>query len=636
MPSPHILPKLHLPVSTILHGEHYDYVIRQILGQGSFGITYHADVRLKGTLGEIPVKASVAIKEFCLGEAATRDGSTLLHGSASVLTQTYLRKFRQEALNLSHLNHEGIVKVMETFEENSTAYYVMELIDGPSLEAYLNTHGPVDPAECVTLIRSVGQAISYMHSRMMLHLDLKPGNIMLRSDGTPVVIDFGLSKSFAPDGTIDTRTAIGSGTSGYCPLEQSVYTGSITDGYLPATMDVYALGATMFRMLTGERPPEASWVLNEGLAPHLLKQCGELSAIIKQAMDPIVRNRPQSINELLNKLPSLPPKALVINSSTNKSRKTSEPTEPLNVRESLLSKNAFANGLYQWDELYIETFNGNHGTGISIKLFANQKAEICFREQQTGKSFSWQLELNADSIPDSIRRFIGSKQDIFIENSTIGLTEDYSCITLSLSADKNKSPLKGIVNGLWEMRGFYDDPFIKNLTIKAFSSLTMRELTINPDETDRITISISLNKCSTGPTPVYNYNITSKQISLRQSIGFGEPLEVSYPINTNQFKDLCQKLNNAIPQFHPIPYPTTISDNEENCMRIEIGLKTPTGTRNEHCYSTLILWRTEACADFEYGETEYPFLGGNIPSDIHTLNYIIKDIFPPKLPWWRR
>lgn len=610
--------RLHLPVSTVLHGEHYDYVIQQVLGQGSFGITYRAGVRLKGSLGEIPVAANVAIKEFCVADTATRDGSTLLQGSASAMARTYMRKFRQEALNLSKLSHPGIVKVMEIFEENSTAYYVMELIDGPSLETFLNIHGPVDTAQCVTVIRDVCQAVSHMHSRNMLHLDIKPGNIVLRPDGTPVVIDFGLSKSFDSDGTVDTRTTIGSGTSGYCPLEQSVYTGAAADGSLPATMDVYALGATMFRMLAGKRPPEASWVLNEGLPSEHLELCGELAAIIEKAMDPIVRKRYQSVAELMGQLPQLPALPLNVKGSKNAGGRTSEPTEPLDKRTTNAhSPEPFADGLYQWDTLKVDTYNLDNATGIAIKLGPEGKAEVWFHNGNNTRHLA--STLKTDSIPDSVRHFIGANQRLFKSPSQIGLASQHSHITLSSSAAKDKTPLKGRVNGLWDMLKFYNDPFIKNLIQKAFNSLPKKSLSIDPAETERITIHISLTASSTGPIPVFDYDITPERILVQHSIGFGSPTEKAYSIGKAQFREFCRKLNSIVPEVHGIAYPPTTSADEENAIRIDIGSKEH---GNPHCS----LWRTEGYADFEYGEQDYPFLGGNIPTDVHTLSREIERI----------
>lgn len=617
--------RLHLPVSTVLHGEHYDYVIQQVLGQGSFGITYRAGVRLKGSLGEIPVAANVAIKEFCVADTATRDGSTLLQGSASAMARTYMRKFRQEALNLSKLSHPGIVKVMEIFEENSTAYYVMELIDGPSLETFLNIHGPVDMAECVTVIRAVCQAVSHMHSRNMLHLDIKPGNIVLRPDGTPVVIDFGLSKSFADDGTVDTRTTIGSGTSGYCPLEQSVYTGAAADGSLPATMDVYALGATMFRMLAGKRPPEASWVLNEGLPPQLLELCGELASIIEKAMDPIVRKRYQSVAELTGQLPRLPASPLNVNGvkgSKSAGGETAEPTEPLDKRTNAHTAKPFADGLYQWDELKVDTYNLDNGTGIAIKLGPGGRTEVWFHNGNNTRHLA--STLKTDSIPDSVRRFICSKQAIFKSHSRVGLANKHSTITLSSSAAKEKTPLKGLVNGLRDMQEFFNDPFINNLIQKAFKSLPKEKLSIDPAETERITMHISLTASSTGPTPVFDYDITPERILVHNSIGFGTPTKKVYSIDSAQFKEFCSKLNSIIPQLHATPFPPTTDKFYEKEIKIEIGQSRRSD--NNRNMSNGPLWRTEDYAEITHDEVYYPFLGGNIPTDIHTLSREIERI----------
>ena len=117
----------------ILHSTKYSYKIIKVLGQGSFGITYLANVIMEGPLGTLDSNMNVAIKEFFMREVNGRIGETVTSGSKGGLSDYYKGKFRREALNLSKLHHSNIVKVLETFETNNTVYYVMEYIDGNSL-----------------------------------------------------------------------------------------------------------------------------------------------------------------------------------------------------------------------------------------------------------------------------------------------------------------------------------------------------------------------------------------------------------------------------------------------------------------------------------------------------------------------
>ena len=283
----------------LLKGKSYDYYIEGVLGQGSFGITYLASARMSGELGSLNTGTRVAIKEFFMRDINGRDGTSVTSGSKHGIYEDYKRKFKREALNLSMLKHPDIVKVVEMFEANSTAYYVMEYIDGGSLNNYIDEHGPLNENTAVAICTNIGSALAFMHSKRMLHLDLKPSNIMMRRDGTPVLIDFGLSKQYDNNGEPESSTNVGSGTPGYAPIEQADY----HDGKgFPVTMDVYALGATMFKMLTGQRPPEASSILNDGFPYGLLKKHGVSTNVITavaSAMNPVRGKRCASVKDFI-------------------------------------------------------------------------------------------------------------------------------------------------------------------------------------------------------------------------------------------------------------------------------------------------------------------------------------------------
>lgn len=283
-----------LIIGTLLHGG--TYKIEKILGQGSFGITYLAE---HTNLGK-----KVAIKEFFMKELNSRGEDGSITGmSDSSLSQNYCQKFKKEAINLSRLDHPNIVRVTDSFSENGTFYYVMDFIEGQNLNDYIKSHY-IDEAEAVSIIKSVADALIYMHEeKHMLHLDLKPGNVMRRNDGHIFLIDFGLSKHYSTDGHPETSTTIGLGTAGYAPIEQG---NKAKNGEFRPTIDVYALGATFYKLLTRETPPPASdLVSDDELLENKLREKGvsdNLIKVVTEAMCPNVRRRTQSVREFRDAL----------------------------------------------------------------------------------------------------------------------------------------------------------------------------------------------------------------------------------------------------------------------------------------------------------------------------------------------
>ena len=284
---------------TVLRGKKNSYRIDRVLGQGTFGITYlaYTTVTVEGDLGKLQGEMQVAVKEFFMSDINGREGSSVTTGGSGELFDRYRHKFAREASNLAKLKHSGIVKVIETFEANGTSYYAMEYCGGGSLDALIAKRGGLPEGEALRYFGQIAEALSYMHSQRMLHLDLKPGNVMLRTDGEAVLIDFGLSKQFNDKGEPESSTTIGGGTLGYAPIEQANYRED-SGGKLPVTMDVYALGGTLYKMLTGERPPVASDVMNNGLPEQPLRDHGvsdNVIAAIDRAMQPKSRDRYQTV-----------------------------------------------------------------------------------------------------------------------------------------------------------------------------------------------------------------------------------------------------------------------------------------------------------------------------------------------------
>ena len=293
-----------LEKGTVLQGAANRYTIVRTLGQGSFGITYLATMQVQGPLGAIEVE--VAVKEFFMREINSRDGSVVTGGGTTRdgLFQRYRQKFRHEAQSLSRMQHPGIVRVVEAFDTNNTSYIAMEYLGGGSLDDLIPPQG-LPEAEALRYIRAIGQALAYMHDHQMLHLDLKPSNIMLNRQGEPVIIDFGLSKHYDDSGNPESSTTVGAGTPGYAPIEQASYRDGKT---FPVTIDVYALGATLFKLLCGHRPPEAPDLFTEGFPYADLQHIDKTTVnAVAKAMAPNKNDRYPSVPAFLTALGAATP-----------------------------------------------------------------------------------------------------------------------------------------------------------------------------------------------------------------------------------------------------------------------------------------------------------------------------------------
>ena len=293
----------HLPTGTMLRGGEHDYRIEKMLGNGSFGITYMASYQDSNGL-----TIFVAIKEFFMREINGRSGTSVTSSSQRGLFADYRRKFAREAQNLTRLDHKNIIKIIEYFECNNTSYYAMEYLADGSLNDYISLHGPLPEKKVLLFASQIGAALSYMHAQRMLHLDLKPGNIMMRGNDEVVLIDFGLSKCYDANGEPESSTTIGGGTEGYAPLEQ----GAHYDGEgLPVTMDVYAFGATMYKMLTAcKKVYNASYILNApyGFIASTLTKLSvsqPVANIVSKAMRPYIKDRYQTVSEMMEALGEL-------------------------------------------------------------------------------------------------------------------------------------------------------------------------------------------------------------------------------------------------------------------------------------------------------------------------------------------
>lgn len=280
------------------------YKIERVLGQGGFGITYLAKqkVSVAGALGTIDAEIEVTIKEFFMKELCNRDEESSMvtvpsTGSAD-LVEKFRQKFIKEAKNISKLTHPHIIKVLDVFEENGTAYYVMEYIDGGSLSDLIEKKGSLSEEETLKYTRQIASALQYIHAHNMNHLNVKPGNVLLRQNGDVVLIDFGMSKNYDVAGEQTTSSPVGVSV-GYAPIEQSRVGGL---GMFSPETDIYSLGATMFKMLTGQTPPEATAVFDEGLPEMPANVSAKTKQVVEKAMQPRRKDRYLTVEDFLEAL----------------------------------------------------------------------------------------------------------------------------------------------------------------------------------------------------------------------------------------------------------------------------------------------------------------------------------------------
>ena len=175
------------------------YRILSVLGQGGFGITYEAE--------QVALGRKVTVKEFFMEEYCNRDGDTSRVSVPSVGSRETVDRFRakfvKEAKMIAGLDHQNIIRIHDVFEENGTAYYVMEYLSGGSLLDLQKSKGRLSESDALAYVRQAASALDYIHSLKINHLDIKPGNILLDGKGRAVLIDFGLSKRYDIEGQPD-------------------------------------------------------------------------------------------------------------------------------------------------------------------------------------------------------------------------------------------------------------------------------------------------------------------------------------------------------------------------------------------------------------------------------------------------
>jgi len=264
--------------------------IESVLGAGGFGITYRA----RALAGE----DRVAIKEYLPNGLATRD-----HDGVSVMpvsdddTDDYsfgLSRFRTESEMIARFEHPNLVRTRDFFEANGTAYLIMNFVDGESLHSLLKPDKTLEADALTELANPVLDALATIHDAKVLHRDIKPGNIVVGRDGTPVLIDFGAAREALGEKSQSLTSIF---TSGYTPPEQYHRRGN-----QGPWSDIYALGATLYRCVTGERPPPAvERVMQDDYVPVGAIAKGDNAPPLLGAVDAALRldeaSRPQSVGD---------------------------------------------------------------------------------------------------------------------------------------------------------------------------------------------------------------------------------------------------------------------------------------------------------------------------------------------------
>ena len=274
------------------------YRIVRMLGSGGFGITY------LGT--QTGLERNIVIKEFFMTDYCLRDEYSNLLTVPTVSNVEFVERFKdkflKEARHIAQLKHPNIVNIIDVFEENGTAYYVMDFIEGGSLAEKVQSEGSLPENVAKRYILQIADALNYIHQRYMNHLDVKPGNIMLSRNDNAILIDFGLSKQYDSQTGHQTSTTPVGISHGYAPMEQ--YKEGGVSEFSPET-DIYSLGATLYYLLTGARPPVSQEINEDGLTLDQLKAKNiswpTISAIIN-AMKPRKKERTHDINTFIAEL----------------------------------------------------------------------------------------------------------------------------------------------------------------------------------------------------------------------------------------------------------------------------------------------------------------------------------------------
>ena len=286
-----------------LHNDKYQLL--SILGEGGFSLTYRGawKTEVQGNLGKVPAFVPVCIKEYFFKDYCLRNPQTGFVETNSETGKDIFNKNKEkiikEARILAEIHHPNVVNVLEVFKQNNTVYIVMEFISGHSLKQEVEQNGVFTEDKIKKIIYIVGQALDYIHEKNILHLDIKPSNILMDNNNNPKLIDFGISKKYDLSNDQETSTTLLAASKGYASIEQ--YDSEGIQVFSPRP-DIYSLGATMYYLITGQVPTESILRPTKGLQnPRDLNPTisENIESVILRAMALNASDRYQSVKELL-------------------------------------------------------------------------------------------------------------------------------------------------------------------------------------------------------------------------------------------------------------------------------------------------------------------------------------------------
>ena len=324
---PRTLPE-GFPLDNGVKGDgHVEYIIEKVLGDGGFGIVYKAKARIRSKNGRALSWTDFAVKEFFHCECSRNEIYSLIDRSEMAFKEAKIR-FKKEAEKLHELEIPNVIEVNECFERNNTVYYVMQFVEGHNLQEYVaktavdgRVNGALSEQDALVVMTPIIEAVEKLHNNKLLHLDIKPNNIMLGEEGgerdkyvkigdvekVPILIDFGTSVS---SNAINKKVEVKYRTEGYSSPEQSYPDQFGYRNEFDRRLDVYALGATMYFLLTGSTPPDAPAQLEKfdrfiedidaGLEANNVGDV--MRGAIVNAMNPYRQRRTASARQLLNEL----------------------------------------------------------------------------------------------------------------------------------------------------------------------------------------------------------------------------------------------------------------------------------------------------------------------------------------------
>ncbi len=284
----------YLKIGTILK---HTYRIDRYIASGGFGNTYLAF--------HLGLSENVVVKEFFMKGVSERDANqttvSVSNSENESLFSKQKKKFKTEAKRLWSIKNDHIVRVHDCFDENNTSYYVMDFIDGDSLSTIMDKNGTLSESLVCKIAYQILDALKTIHSKNIYHMDIKPGNVMMDKNEHCLLIDFGSSKQMDMD-AVYSMSAM-TFTNRYAPSE--LKNGEI-DMLGPWT-DLYSLGATIYNLLTGNKPPMRDVIdtKNDDAFQYPNTVSVGMRTLVRKLMQPIYTNRPKSAQEVVDMLDNM-------------------------------------------------------------------------------------------------------------------------------------------------------------------------------------------------------------------------------------------------------------------------------------------------------------------------------------------